>query len=457
LRKTVGEKPARRSDAERRSLASLLNLVRSEGPLTRQALERRSGLGRAVVAARLTALARLSLAHEAELGRPTGGRAPRLVQFRPDAGLILVGVLDRAKLGVGVADAAGRLLIEHHEAADAAAGAEPMLERLTTLFDWVLEQHRGGRPVWGIGLAAPGPIEDGSSNSTPPGLNRAPGWNPSPLPAALSARYAAPVTMRDGVQMRSLGELRAGAGKGAGSLLFVHLGAEIAAGLISDGRLHRGAQGAAGMIGHVPVENGGSSVCRCGNTGCLEVVAGAAAIVSEASRAAREERSRFLAEILAQGGMISVADVGLAAQRGDAVSAEILSRCGRQIGMVLAAVANAFNPALIVLGGEVAETGDILLAAVREAIYRSAHPLVTRDLRILRSQMGDSAGLVGAALTLIDDFFAPAFLAEWITDGAPSRHPEIAGRLVGSADSMEGTRETRTEHVPQAEPSGGSR
>jgi predicted NBD/HSP70 family sugar kinase len=439
-------------------LAGLLNLVRLEGPLTRQELERRSGLGRAVVAARLTALARLGLADEAELGRPSGGRAPRLVQFRADAGLLLLAALERAKLGVGVADASGRLLIEHHEAADPASGPEETLQRLSTLFDWVLEQHRDDRPVWGIGLAAPGPIEDQGNGEALAlrGTDRAPGWNAYPLAARLSTRYAAPVAVRDGVQMRSLGELRAGAGKGTGDLLFVHLGSEIAAGLASDGRLHRGAQGAAGMIGHVPVESGGSAVCRCGNSGCLEVVAGADAIVAEASRAAREERSRFLAEVLAQASAISIADVGLAAQRGDAVSAEILSRSGRQIGSVLAAIANAFNPALIVLGGEVAETGDILLAAVREAIYRSAHPLVTRDLRIIRSQMGDSAALVGAALTLIDDFFAPAFLAEWIADGAPSRHHEMAVLIAHGGEKIEGSPTARPKPAPRGEPAGGT-
>jgi predicted NBD/HSP70 family sugar kinase len=202
------------------------------------------------------------------------------------------------------------------------------------------------------------------------------------------------------------------------------------------------------MIGHVPVENGSPAVCRCGNTGCLEVVAGAEAIVLEATRAAREERSRYLAESLMQSGAISVADIGLAAQRGDAFSAELLARCGRQIGSVLAAVANAFNPALIVISGEIAETGDILLAAIREAIYRSSHPLVTRDLRIVRSQMGDSAGLVGSALTLIDDFFETSFMAEWIAGGSPSRHPEIAALLARSTARIEGGEETRRPPAP---------
>src|SRR5260221_9244198 len=131
----------RRSDAERHSLATLLNLVRSGGPLTRQELEHRSGLGRAVVANRLTALARLGLAHEAELGQPSGGRAPRLVQFRADAGLILVAVLDLGKISVRAADISGQLLIEHHEAADLAAGPVQTTKRRATPFDWMLEQE----------------------------------------------------------------------------------------------------------------------------------------------------------------------------------------------------------------------------------------------------------------------------------------------------------------------------
>ena len=119
-----------------------------------------------------------------------------------------------------------------------------------------------------------------------------------------------------------------------------------------------------------------------------------------------------------------------------AFSAELLSRCGRQIGTVLATLTNALNPQLIVIGGEVAETGDILLAAIRETVYRRSYPLVTRDLRIVRSQMLNSAGLVGSALTLTDTLFSAAFLEGWISSGVPLHHPEIAA-LIARSDSMQ--------------------
>lgn len=186
------------------------------------------------------------------------------------------------------------------------------------------------------------------------------------------------------------------------------------------------------MIGHVAVANESGAICRCGNTGCLEALAGADAIVKEASQAARDGRSQALAEVLAASGDVTVADIGLAAQRGDAFCAELLSRCGRMIGTVLAAAVNAFNPSLIILGGEIAETGDIVLAAIREAIYRRSHHLVTRDLSVLRSRMGTSAALVGAALTLLDDIFAPEFLKHWVGLGTPLRDAGVQALVRGA-------------------------
>jgi hypothetical protein len=115
--------------------------------------------------------------------------------------------------------------------------------------------------------------------------------------------------------------------------------------------------------------------------------------------------------------------VSQAAQMGDAVSAAILSDSGHLIGQVVATLANALNPELIVLSGAIVQTNDILLAALREAVYRASHPFVTRDLRIIRSQMGSSAGLVGAARVASEALFAPSFLKEWVMQGSPLSHP----------------------------------
>jgi len=168
------------------------------------------------------------------------------------------------------------------------------------------------------------------------------------------------------------------------------------------------------------------------------------------AQAAKEGHSRHLAEVLAAEGEITVSDVGVAAHRGDAYSAELLSRCGRHIGAVLAGLVNAFNPSLIVLGGDIASTGDVLLAAIRETVYRRSHPLATRDLSIVRSEMGSSAELVGSAFTVIDDLFAPEFLYGWIAQGSPRKHPEVA-ELIARA----GTSARSRSEAPQPPAAGG--
>jgi predicted NBD/HSP70 family sugar kinase len=428
------ERHLHRSSAERHSLAVILNLVRT-GATTRNEIERKSGLGRAVVAARLALLAENNLIDEGELGPASGGRAPRRVRFNAEAGLVLVAVLDRSAIGVGVSDLAGSLLIEHHEAADLADGPEQILKRLDALFAWILDQHQHDRNLWAIGIAVPGPVEPSDAGGDGwPTLHFLPTWDRFPVVQRMVARHKVPVWVCSNVQMMTLGEARSGGSVGVRDSLFVKFGRGISAGIMSDGRFHRGAQGAAGLIGHISTGIEGDVVCRCGNRDCLEVVAGEDAIVRRALAAAGDGRSRLLAESLAAGGMISAIDVANAAQLGDSFSAELLARSGRMVGTALAALTNAFNPSLIVLSGGIVQADDIFLAAIREAVYRGSHPLVTRDLRIIRSQMGSSAGLVGSALVVIGDLFSGAVLDRWVGSGSPLNTADTA-ELVAKAEA----------------------
>lgn len=416
----------RASESAHGSLAMLLNLVRTGAATTRQGLENQSELGRAVVADRLATLLRLGLIEEGELGPAIGGRAPRHVRFRPRVGMILVAVLDHSSLAVGVSDLAGGLLAEHHEAVELAAGPEPVVQRLATLFAWMLEEHGSEAAIWGVGLAVPGAVEKSDGQRLfAPALNAFQNWDGFPFVEQLATAVGAPVWVRSGVQTMTMGELKSGSGIGLTDMIFVKLGRSIGAGVISEGVLHRGAQGAAGMIGHTFIEGG-----------TLESVAGSETLGREARLAAESGRSAYLAEVLARAGDVTVTDAGHGAQLGDMFCIDLLGRCGRAVGEVLAPLANLLNPSLIALGGNVAETGDILLAAVREAVYRQAHPVVTRDLRIVRSQMGGSAGLVGAAQVVAESLFDARFLQGWITLGSPREHPEFKEFLAqASAES----------------------
>jgi predicted NBD/HSP70 family sugar kinase len=403
-------------DAGQASLSRLLNLARTGAATTRQELERQSELGRAVVTDRLATLMSLGLLREGPLGQTTGGRAPRQVEFRADAGLLLLAVLDHFSIAVGLADLSGRLLAEHHEAIDVAVGPEAITDRLSTLLAWLLEDQ--DIPVWGLGMAVPAPVSGTTRQRFAAPALRLQSWQDFPLVEHLAVRFGAPVYVRSNVQMMTMGEFRSGAGSRVSDMLFVKLDRSITAGVISDGRLHQGADGAAGLIGHSAT-----------GAETLDASAGADAIAREALEGARSNRSPYLAAALARSDEVGATEVGHGAQMGDAFCMELLARAGRLIGETLAPLVNLLNPSLIVVGGSVAQTGDTILAAIREAVYRQSHPLVTRDLRILRSQMSGSAGLVGAAHVVAEELFAPETLYGWVTLSSPRHHPEFTSFL----------------------------
>ena len=249
-----------------------------------------------------------------------------------------------------------------------------------------------------------------------------PGWDGYPIRERLAARYDAPVWVDNDVNVMALGEWQYGAAFGHDNVVFLKIGTGIGAGLISDGLLHRGAQGAAGDVGHIGVIGHGGVLCRCGNVGCLEAVAGGGALARDGEAAAREGRSPVLAEALDRDGAVTARDVAAGAARGDAVSVELLQRAGRYIGYALASIVNFFNPSLIVVGGGVAGSGDVFIAAIREVVYGRSLPLATRELAIRRSSLGLRAGVMGAAAMVLDGLFSPEGIAAW------ARHPDEGQR-----------------------------
>ena len=406
-------------DSAASSLGMILNLIRLGKATTRQELERESELGRAVVADRLATLSEIGLIVESELGIASGGRAPRLVQFRKDRGCILVATLDQSALGVGIADLSGRLFTEHHEAIDLGAAAVLTSQRILSLFDWLIAKHAPDMPVWGIAVSVPGPVTESDEvpfmNQTPSFL---PAWEGFPFVETLVDRFGAPVWLRSSIETMTMGERFAGAGQTARNMLFIKVGKRIGAGLIFDGRLYRGAQGASGLIGQMPVQ-------ASDRTSTLDAVAGSDMIAREGLAAAQSGKSPLLADTLRRSGDVGAIEVSQAAQSGDPASMEILGQSGRLIGHSVAMLANMLNPDLIVLSGNMAQTNDLLLAAVRETVYGESHPLVTRDLMIVKSQMGSSAGLVGAAMVVVESLFEPGCLKDWIAQGIPLAHPEF--------------------------------
>jgi glucokinase-like ROK family protein len=407
------------------SLVSVLGLVRSRRARTRPELQDVSGYGRAVVTQRVIQLIDCGLVEEGRLGPSTGGRAPRELALRSGAGVVLAAALGATSISAGIADLSGNLLSQHEEPSDIAVGPERTLSRVEELFDKMLAAGAGGgRDVWGVGIGVPGPVEFSAGRPVSPPIM--PGWDGYPVGQRLAARYRAAAWVDNDVNLMALGELRAGLAQDETDVVYIKIGSGIGAGLISAGRLHRGAQGAAGDVGHVAVGGYDSVICRCGNPGCLEAIAGGAALARDATTAAAEGRSSFLAARLAERVKLTVRDVIEAADHGDAAAVELLNRSGNLVGQMLATLVNFYNPSLVIIGGGVAMAGDMYLATIRQDVYRRSLPLATRDLRIVRSSNIETIGLRGAAFVVLDELFSRTHLGRWINDGTPAGRPELS-------------------------------
>jgi glucokinase-like ROK family protein len=414
---TTGERrelPTENLDA----LVEVLDDIRGHPSRSRAEIVRSRGLSRAVVAQRVQELLDRGLVELGDAGPSTGGRAPRLLRFRRDAGHLLVADLGATSIDVALADLAGQVLVHVEEPADIGDGPDAVLGRVTELFHELLAgTPRLTSQLWGVGIGVPGPVEFDSGRAVAPPIM--PGWDDFPVSDYFRERFGVPVWVDNDVNVMALGELRAGVARGHDNVLFVKMGTGVGAGLVVDGRLHRGSQGSAGDVGHIRVTDDPSVVCRCGKIGCLEAIAGGAALARDGRAAAESGRSGLLRELLDADGEITAAGVSWAAGRGDAASVELIRRAGALVGEMLSTAVHFLNPSLVVIGGGVSSSGDDLLAAIREVVYGTSLPLATRELSIQRSALGYRAGVVGAATMVVERLFSRERLGEWIERGNP--------------------------------------
>ncbi|SFZ85514.1 Sugar kinase of the NBD/HSP70 family, may contain an N-terminal HTH domain [Devosia enhydra] len=400
------------------SLAHVLALVRSRLAVTRPDVARVSGYGRTVVTERLGQLIGAGLVEEGEKGVIPRGRAPRLLSFLPDAGVILTAEIEANALTVGVTDLDGRILVTRDVPHVLTPDVEVVMAVLDEAFGAALaEAGVSAQKVWGIGLGVPFPVD--YATARPIATSGWNAWDGYGLRAHLEQRFGAPTWADNDVNLMALGELRSGVARGVGDFVYVRVGRGVGGGVVSGGRLHRGAQGAAGALGHIKVVEGSRIVCRCGSTGCLQTVASGGALVAEAMALAQSGQSPYLAHRLAAKGEVELEDLAAAALEGDAEASAALERSAAYLGTAIATAVNFHNPALVLLGGPVVGLSQAYLATVRGTVLRKALPLATRDLRIEVSPLGDRAGLVGAAAMVVDELLSPGLLERWIEAGSP--------------------------------------
>ena len=388
------------------------------GPVAKAEIVRATELTLATVTEHVELLVACGLLREEEFGLSSGGRKPKLYGFNAEAGRILAIDLESTFVRVALTDFNSRILQQaESDEIDVAKGPETTLAHISEIVRKVM-QAAEAKPdqIKGLGMGVPGPVS--FTDALPSSLSIMPGWENYPIRAFWKTQFDCPSYVDNNVYTMALGERTHEAHKVPTDLIFVKIGNGIGAGIIRDGKVYRGANEHAGEIGHTNI--GHVELCYCGNRGCLEAFAGGRAIAARAEAEARAGRSERLAALLAEKKKLRLRDVVKALEESDPIAVALIRESGNAIGRVLAGLVNYANPSHIVVGGGVSQVGDVLLAAIRQAIYQHALPLLTRRLTIEHSAIGPNAGLIGAALLALDNAIPMNFMAS----GGPSRSSE---------------------------------
>ncbi|MGZ4448299.1 MAG: ROK family protein [Nocardioides sp.] len=378
-----------RDSAAPATAGELLALVRTGRAGTRSQLRTLTGLSRTAVVTRVQALASAGLLLAGEELASTGGRPPGGLLFNKDAGVVLAVAVGRSRSQLAVVDLDGTEVAADSADHEVGVGPDELMPRVAERLTRLLADVEP--PVAAVGLSLPGTVDTGRGVSLDSPVMA--GWDGVELAPYLADVADVPVYVANDADVLARAELL-GRRDEVRDALVVKASTGLGLGIVADGHVVAGHLGAAGEIGHTKTPAAEGLACRCGDTGCLEAVAGGWALVARMAEHGREVgHVRHLVELALQG---------------DAEARGLVRDSGRHLGEVLAVAVNLLNPRVVVVGGDMAGAFDLFAAGLRESVYGRAGALATRDLQFLPAVHGDRAGLVGCAALALDHVLAPA-------------------------------------------------
>lgn len=370
-----------------------LDLIRfSPMGISRIELSRELGLTRAAVTAIVGDLILAGLVRETN-GGTSGGRRPIFLEINPKGGLVIGVDIGATHVTLILADYLAKVLDEISAPLDILQGPEVCLSYVDSLMkSWLEKLGMDLSRICSIAVGVPGPIvTDAGMVSGPPIM---PGWDRFPIRQWLQNAWGCPITLGNDAEFGALGEWAYGAGRGVKNLAYIKVGTGIGAGLLIDGQIYRGSTGCAGEIGHITIEENGP-LCTCGNRGCLEALAGGRAIARKAIQAVRRGERTSLSEIPSLDS-ITAREVIVAARKGDHLSQRLVQEAGYFLGTAIASIVNLFNPSMVVIGGGVAQVGDLLLDPVRKTVKQRSLLVASQAVDITAAVLGRRSSGMGA-------------------------------------------------------------
>jgi glucokinase len=300
---------------------------------------------------------------------------------------------------VGLFDAAGRRLLVSEDDTSRAGGRDWMLDQIRERAGVLM--NRTDYPVKACGVSFGGPVDFGKQQVS---SVHTPGWDKFPLAGWIQENLKLPCRVDNDANAGALGEYRFGAGRGAGSMVYITISTGIGSGLVYGGKVLRGKDNLAGELGHIPVSDSGV-VCSCGARGCLETFCSGTAIARRGIDWAARRSDRVARIVELSGGKpenITALAVVQAAAEGDLAAAQILREVARWLARALLTVIRLLNPDKLVLGGGVAQAGGTLLMPVREFLEDLGSPSISYTTEIVIGALGPYSPLYGAAALALE-------------------------------------------------------
>ncbi|MET9320606.1 ROK family transcriptional regulator [Streptomyces sp. NPDC003038] len=386
--------PGSQSSLHRANLERVVRAVRLAGSLTQAEIARTTGLSAATVSNIVRELKDGGTVEVTDTS--AGGRRARSVSLSGDAGIVIGVDFGHTHLRVAVGNLAHQVLAEESEPLDVDASWMDGFNRAEALVGQLIATVGVGlEKVIGVGLGVPGPIdvESGTLGSTA----ILPGWSGINPRQELSQRLGVPVYVDNDANLGALGELVWGSGRGVKDLAYIKVASGVGSGLVINGQIYRGPGGTAGEIGHITLDESGP-VCRCGNRGCLETFAAA----------------RYVLPLLqgTHGPGLTMERVVELARGGDPGCRRVITDVGRHIGSGVASLCNLLNPSRVVLGGSLADAGELVLAPIRESVGRYAIPSAARQLSVLTGSLGGRAEVLGALALVLSEMGDSTLLSD---------------------------------------------
>ncbi|MDJ0318315.1 ROK family protein [Arthrobacter antibioticus] len=375
----------------------LLRLIRTADRWTKTELVRESGLARTTLIERLEHLQSAGYVTSNKQPTQTGGRPAETYSFNDQAGYLLVADIGGSHVRVGVTDLAGILLATSERDLNPEDGPDAVLGGVIDDLDGLCRTGKlDPSRIRAIGVGVPGAVHEGVLSR--PEIS---GWESTSVAGCFAQAFPqVPVLVDKDANIMARGEQRQNPEKYQ-NMLVLKVGMGLGCGIVVDGRILQGAAGAAGSIGHIP--RGGNVQCSCGQWGCLEAVASGRSIAKALLDAGQEvHTSRDIVNLV---------------RKRDRQALDLVRQAGRELGEMLGLVAAVMNPSIIIVGGNLAESPEPLLAGIRESIYSHFLPSLTSGLEIRPSVVGSAAGLTGAAELALEALLDPARIDESITLG----------------------------------------